>query len=157
MYLEINGWETNIRFSACHFIPRHDKCGRLHGHIYAISARIHGGQQENGMVFDFIDLKRAMREIADDLDHRVLLPGNSSIVSLDLGETSIDVDVEGKHYSFPVEDCAVLDVSVCSAEELAKFVLGVLTEKVDLAPNINSLEIGVDEGRGQGAWVKREI
>ncbi|RLF42165.1 MAG: 6-pyruvoyl tetrahydropterin synthase family protein, partial [Thermoplasmata archaeon] len=41
-YIEIDGWRANIRFSSAHIIPEYDKCGRLHGHTYAIHAKIYG-------------------------------------------------------------------------------------------------------------------
>ena len=46
MQIIIDGWDAGIKFSACHFIPGHDKCSRLHGHIYAIHAKIFGNQNE---------------------------------------------------------------------------------------------------------------
>ncbi|MGB9372190.1 MAG: 6-carboxytetrahydropterin synthase, partial [Halobacteriota archaeon] len=36
MWIELDGWQAKLRFSACHFIPDHPKCGRLHGHTYAM-------------------------------------------------------------------------------------------------------------------------
>ncbi|MCK4717968.1 MAG: 6-carboxytetrahydropterin synthase, partial [Thermoplasmata archaeon] len=46
-FLELNGWDTGITFSASHFIPGHKKCGRLHGHGYGVRVRGHGDIGEN--------------------------------------------------------------------------------------------------------------
>ena len=156
MRLEIDGWDSHITFSACHFIPGHEKCDRLHGHIYSISAQIWGEQKEDGMIFDFMVLKRALRSIADELDHRVLLPGNSKRVKIDVNK-NVEVQFDRKKYSFPVEDVAILDIEVASAEELAKFVLERLFTKIKFSKNIERVEIGVDEGRGQKAWAQKVL
>ena len=86
MHIEICGWDAGIKFSACHFIPAHDKCSRLHGHIYCINAKVEGDPNERGMLWDFIALKNALRSIADELDHRVLIPGDSKEMEIDIGD-----------------------------------------------------------------------
>jgi len=156
MELRIDGWETGITFSASHFIPRHRKCNRLHGHVYAIHARIRGRQDEDGIVMDFLGLKEALRKIAEEMDHKVLLPKNSKLVQVNV-EKNVQVKAEGKQYSFPPEDVAILDVKATSAEEVARFVLSKLVSEMDFPDNVEEVEIGVDEGRGQGAWIGRKI
>ena len=82
MKLKLNGWELGITFSACHFLPGHDKCNRLHGHNYAIHMHLTGEIDGTGMVYDFVKLKKAMKSIADELDHCVLMPGDSNEVEV---------------------------------------------------------------------------
>lgn len=156
MYLEINGWDVDIKFSACHFIPGHDKCSRLHGHIYAVHARVTGEQNERGMLLDFLTLKNALRSVAEELDHRVLIPGDSKEMELDIGD-DIKVKVGDKQYMFPLDDVVVMDIKLATAEELAGFILNRLLNSIEIPKNVNGIEIGVDEGRGQGAWVTREF
>jgi 6-pyruvoyltetrahydropterin/6-carboxytetrahydropterin synthase len=49
------------------------KCARLHGHRYEVQVVVQSpGVGKSGMVFDFKDLKRHLRELADGLDHRNL-------------------------------------------------------------------------------------
>ncbi|UCE45452.1 MAG: 6-pyruvoyl tetrahydropterin synthase family protein [Methanobacteriota archaeon] len=150
MRLEINGWSSKITFSATHIIPGHYKCGRLHGHDYAINATIFGTIGADGVIMDFISVKEFLRKIAAELDHKVLIPLRDEGVKKD-GD-SIRYSLRGKEYLFPLEDCALLDVAVASAEELADFVLGRVKEKVHFPDNVSRVEIGVDEGEGQGAW-----
>ncbi len=64
---------------------------------------------------------------------------------------------DGKKYLFPLEDCVLLDLEICSAEELANFVLRRVLEKVKFPKNVKRIEIGVDEGEGQGAWTGRDL
>ena len=44
-----------------------------------------------------------------------------------------------------------------TAENLAEYILNELLAKNSLPKNIKRLEIGVDEGYGQGAWVEKII
>jgi 6-pyruvoyltetrahydropterin/6-carboxytetrahydropterin synthase len=156
MQIIIDGWDAGIKFSACHFIPGHDKCSRLHGHIYAIHAKIFGTQNDSGMVWDFITLKNAMRNIADELDHRVLIPGESKDMAIDIGD-DLKVSFDGKNYVFPLDDVVVMDIKLASAEELASFILKRLVSQLEIPENVKAIEIGLDEGKGQGAWVRKEL
>lgn len=156
MRLEIDGRDAGIKFSACHFIPGHDKCGRLHGHAYIVHLVLHGEKGERGMIMDFVVLKRALRAIADQLDHRVLLPGNCPHIEMEVGDEVV-VATEGKRYVFPADDVTILDVEETSAEEIARVVMDMLTAQVDFPANVGSIEIGVDEELGQSAWVSRDL
>ncbi|UCE36803.1 MAG: 6-carboxytetrahydropterin synthase [Thermoplasmata archaeon] len=156
MHIVIDGWDAGIKFSACHFIPGHDKCARLHGHIYAIHARVFGEQSESGMVWDFITLKNALRSLAEELDHRVLIPGECKDIEIDIGD-DLKVKVGEKNYQFPLDDVVVMDIALASAEELAGFILKRLISLVEVPKNVNAIEIGIDEGKGQGAWVRKEF
>ena len=52
-----------------HFLPKHSKCGMLHGHTYKIEVVIEG-VNTSGMIIDFADLKRSLREALDRYDHK---------------------------------------------------------------------------------------
>jgi len=52
-----------------HFLPGHEKCGRLHGHTYKVEIVIEGDHQK-GMIIDFGDLKKQSREALAEYDHR---------------------------------------------------------------------------------------
>ena len=54
-----------------HFLPGHDKCGRLHGHTYTVDVIIEG-EAKQGMVLDFADLKTTVRRVLGEYDHRSL-------------------------------------------------------------------------------------
>jgi len=155
MRLEINGWSSKITFSATHIIPGHVKCGRLHGHDYAINATVEGEMGPDGVIMDFISVKELLRGIASELDHRVIVPKRDPGVKVT--EESVEYLVGGKKFIFPVSDCILLDLDVASAEMLASFVLNRVIEKVKFPGNVKRIEVGVDEGRGQGAWIVREL
>src|SRR6267143_4589137 len=98
MRIAIDGWKANIRFSAAHVIAGHPKCGRLHGHTYAVHVIVHGDLGPDEMVFDFGVVKRALRELADELDHK-LLATKRSAKRVGIGE--IEVRAGAKVYRVP--------------------------------------------------------
>lgn len=148
--MEINGWLSKITFSATHIIPMHTKCGRLHGHDYAINAKIVGDIGPNGVIMDFVSVKEFLRGIASELDHRVLIPKLDERVKVN--KEYVSYRIGNKELRLPISDCILLDIEVASAETLAEFVLKRLLQKVKFPRNVKTIEIGVDEGRGQGAW-----
>jgi len=157
MRLEVDGWAQGLKFSASHFIPGHEKCSRLHGHTYAVSAVIEGGQGRSGIVLDFVEIKDAIRKICDTLDHRVLLPRRSDQMEITEKRKSVNVKVGTKRYQFPPDDIAFIDVKVPSAEELAKYVLKRIIREMKFPPGVTAVEICVEEGKGQGAWARETL
>ncbi|MFW6038810.1 MAG: 6-pyruvoyl trahydropterin synthase family protein [Candidatus Saliniplasma sp.] len=153
--LELNGWDAHIGFSASHILPGHYKCGRMHGHNYALNARILGEESSEGLVFDFLPLKKKLRKIADELDHKVLLAKGMNGLRKDGDEYEINID--GKRYVFPEEDVMMLDINQATTEELARYLLERVIDDIDFPDTIRVVEIGVDESRGQGAWARRKL
>jgi 6-pyruvoyltetrahydropterin/6-carboxytetrahydropterin synthase len=54
-----------------HYLPGHAKCGTLHGHTYRVEVVIEG-RNKSGMVMDFADLRRVLRETLVVYDHKPL-------------------------------------------------------------------------------------
>ncbi len=52
-----------------HHLPGHPKCGQLHGHTYQVDVSIEGDHQ-GGMLLDFADLKKAVREVLARYDQK---------------------------------------------------------------------------------------
>jgi len=61
-------------FAAAHYLPFHyGKCKQLHGHTYKLEVYIKGEIKKDGMVCDFINIEREVRELVlDKLDHHYL-------------------------------------------------------------------------------------
>lgn len=156
MKIEIDGAHSGIRFSACHFIAGHEKCARLHGHSYIVRLAVEGAIGSDGMIMDFVVLKRALRQMVDGLDHRVLLPGNSKDAKIDIGDETTIVS-RGKRYVFPTEDVVILDVEHTTAEEMVAMMLEGLISEVDIPENVTAVHLGLDEERGQTAWAMRRV
>ena len=64
-----------FRFDASHLLPHHQgKCRHLHGHGYELEVLCKGPiDAASGMLLDFADLKKRVREqVLDHLDHKHL-------------------------------------------------------------------------------------
>ena len=157
MLLEIDGGYGGIRFSACHFIPRHEKCQRLHGHSYIVRLRLEGDIGEEGMIMDFVVLKKALKAMIEEMDHKTLLPTLSEDVKLNVDEVSVEVTTCGKRYVFPRQDVELLDVTNTTAENMSKMMTLRLIDEIDFPANVRSVSVGLDEERGQTAWYTEEL
>ena len=159
MFIEIDGWMAKLRFSACHFIPNHPKCGCLHGHTYAISVRIEG-EQVGEFIIDFEQVKRIVNDICDRLDHRVLIAEKDPRLRIEKkGSVSIEIIESEKKYVLPSEDVVFLPASSVSAENLCKYFTSGIAKalKSNGADNITKIHVRVDEGIGQGAGCEFEM
>ncbi len=63
-----------FEFDAAHnLVHYHGKCENLHGHTYKLVVKLEGEPDEEGMVFDFVQLKELVNEkIIDKFDHAYL-------------------------------------------------------------------------------------
>jgi len=54
-------------------VPAGHKCGRLHGHSFHIELHVSGPVDPKlGWVLDFADIKKAFKDVEDQIDHRCL-------------------------------------------------------------------------------------
>lgn len=60
-----------FKFDAAHnLINYRGKCEKLHGHTYRLAVTLKGSPDSEGMVFDFVELKKAVNEnVLSKLDH----------------------------------------------------------------------------------------
>ncbi|RLF30094.1 MAG: 6-pyruvoyl tetrahydropterin synthase family protein [Thermoplasmata archaeon] len=156
-HVEIDGWKNSICFSASHLITGHKKCGQLHGHTYAIHAKIYGEKNKDDIILDFSTIKKLLREIAEELDHKTLIPEKNNAVTILIKEKKVEISANNKKYVLPLEDCVLIPFSFTTAENLAEHVLNRLIEKIRLAENIKKIEICIDEGVGQGAGIEKML
>ena len=151
--VKIDGWQKGIRFSSAHTTPELGKCERLHGHTYAMHCIISGEQNPKGIVYDFVDITRAMRDIADEIDHLVLVPTKGAPrINVKQDGDVVHMEVLGRKYQFPRDDCALLPIPSSPAENLVVFALGELVKRAKPPREVTAIKLGIDEGYGQGAW-----
>lgn len=62
------------KFSAAHQLRGYEgKCEKLHGHNWRVTAAVTSDRlNEQGLAVDFHDLKKALREVLDQLEHAFL-------------------------------------------------------------------------------------
>ena len=148
-------------FASAHFITfEGHRCEGLHGHNYRARVTIEGAlDEECWFVFDFVVLKRLMRKLCDEVDHKVLLPlENPKLQIVEDGE-SIKVAYQGKpRYVFPKVDCSLLPVPNTTVEMIAELLVKRLRHELDAmsARGLTAIEMEVEENFGQSA-VYREV
>jgi len=67
--------KDHLVFSSAHFITfAGHRCEGLHGHNYRARVTVEGRlDDEVWFVFDFVAIKRVMKRLCDEIDHKVLL------------------------------------------------------------------------------------
>ena len=143
-------------FASAHFITfAGHRCEGLHGHNYRASVTIEGRLNEEAwFVFDFVELKRIMRKLCDEIDHLVLLPLQSDRVKVTEEGENVLVAVDGRpRYVFPRRDCALLPIPNTTVEMLAEMLIDRLRAalKEQGANGLTAIEMEVEENFGQSA------
>jgi len=146
-----------IYFDAGHFATYGGRCEPLHGHTYQVVAEVEGDLTEDSWVVDFTRLKGILRQICQEIDHRMLLQTKSRILTIEPSDGYWHVRTpDGASYSFPAQDVADLPIDNTTAERLAEWFSGrvwdALTQRNS---SIQSVTVEVWEGPGQRAAYKR--
>jgi len=143
-------------FASAHFITfAGHRCEGLHGHNYRARVTVEGAlNTESWFVFDFVELKKIMKRLCDEIDHLVLLPLRSDRIGIVEQQDTVSVSVDGKpRYVFPRKDCALLPIPNTTVEMLAQM----LTERLQGelralgARGLTAIEMEVEENFGQTA------
>lgn len=139
-------------FSAGHFITfAGDVCERLHGHNYRVAVEVEGPLDENHYVIDFIALRDALKEITDELDHRMMLPTDHRAIRVQANDNQVEVTFDQRRWVFPRCDCVLLPVPNTTTELLARYIgLRLMDRLASLTGSRpQRLRIAVDENNGQ--------
>jgi len=143
-------------FSSGHFITFNgDHCERIHGHNYQTAVEVEGDLDENHYVVDFLALRDMTRAITDELDHRMLLPGQSAYIRLEDDGPNIVARYRDRYWSFPRDECVVLPIPNTTTELLARYIAERLLAEMRgrgwLDPRV--LRVEVEESFGMTAEV----
>lgn len=154
--------KDHIVFASAHFItfPGH-RCETLHGHNYRTRVGVEGElDPEAHYVFDFVELKRLMKRLSDEIDHKVLLPLENAKLQIKEQGDSVTVAYEGKpRYVFPKIDCALLPIPNTTVEMLARYLAGQVRAALAAsgAVRLTAIEVEVEETFGQSATYRESL
>ena len=143
-----------LKFSAAHFLIFPDGTAeRLHGHNYKVFVEVHSDLDQHGLVLNFREIKPIVRQIVDELDEHLLIPGEHPVLRCaPLDEGSVEIRYRERRYVIPREDVIVLPVSNTSAENLASYLgrrlRGALNDRWPQI-TVRRLVMGVEETSGQ--------
>lgn len=149
-------------FSSAHFITfRGHQCETLHGHNYRVGVMVEGSVDDETMfLVDFSVLKKLVRKLVDEIDHKVLLPlKNPKLAFRERGQQR-EVDYFGRHtYTFPIVDCAMVPIENTTAEMLAQYFAHRTRDELIAIGirNLTAIELEVEESFGQSATYRLGI
>lgn len=143
-------------FSSAHFITfAGHRCESLHGHNYRVGVALDGALDEDGWyVLDFSLVKRLMRQLCDEIDHKVLLPTENPKLGIATTNDMVTVDYDGaRRYVFPARDCVLLPIPNTTVEMLARHLAARLLAELGAATvaHLTAIEMEVEESFGQSA------
>lgn len=154
--------KEDLVFASAHFITlAGHRCEALHGHNYRTGVVIEGGlEADSWYVLDFVALKRLMKRLTDELDHRVLLPRDNPKLTVTTEGETVRVAYDGRpRYVFPARDCVILPIPNTTVEMLAQYLAGRV--RTELAPagavHLTAIEIEVEENFGQSASYRETL
>lgn len=145
---------NRLRFAAAHMATFLGDCEPLHGHNYDLIVELEGDLTDDSWVWDFGDLKRATKAIADELDHHFLLQMNSRVLNITELPDAWEICYRDRRYVFPRADVVALPIDNSTAERLAEWVAGRLLPYLQSQPgaHVKTLTVGVEEMPGQAGW-----
>ena len=149
-------------FASAHFITfAGHRCEGLHGHNYRVRVTVEGALDEDAwFVFDFVVLKRLMKDLCDEIDHKVLLPLENPKIQVTEEGDAVMVAVEGTlRYRFPRSDCSLLPVPNTTVEMLAELLAGRCLAQLEQlgAKGLTAIEMEVEENFGQSAVYRETL
>lgn len=151
--------KEDLVFAAAHFITfAGHRCEKLHGHNYRASLVVEGGLEAGSwFVVDFSAVKRVMRSLTAELDHRVLLPRDNPQLTISQENGSVHVAFAGEpRYVFPAGDCVILPIPNTTVEMLAQYLAGRVRGELGAA-QLRTIEVEVEENFGQAASYRETL
>ena len=118
----------NLSFDAAHYTKGAEgKCMNLHGHTFKVSVEVEGEvNPETGFVIDFTVLKKLVKNIIEDYDHKIVIPKK------DLNETFIKGRFRG--------EVKILDYPEASTEYIALDIARRIYEKLKMPVKVKLFE-----------------
>ncbi|MFB0560285.1 MAG: 6-pyruvoyl tetrahydropterin synthase family protein [Candidatus Lokiarchaeia archaeon] len=114
---------TDLNFSAAHFLMRHPKCERVHGHNYRVTIEIESDKlNSQQMIVDFLDVRDIVREICQKMDHHILIPTKAEDIEIkEMGE-EMEVIANKRRYIFPKDDALLLPIEATTVENISEYI-----------------------------------
>ena len=98
-------------FDAAHYTPGVEgKCQNIHGHTYRLDVEVEGEiNKATGMVIDFLVLKKIVKRIVEEYDHKIIVPRRDLDKVVLRGPFNVDVKVID--YPFATTEYLALDIA----------------------------------------------
>lgn len=145
---------NRLRFAAAHMATFSGDCEPLHGHNYDVLLELEGELTEDAWVWDFGRVKKAAREICEELDHHFLLQRESSHLGIVEQADAWEISFGKRRYVFPKDNVYSLPIPNTTAECIAEWFAGRLIGQLQAqgAKNLRRVSVGIEEMPGQAGW-----
>lgn len=140
----------HFNFDYSHFLPWHDgACAEFHGHSSKVAVAVTGLVDHKGMVLDFSDIKKIVKLVLKEVDHKVFVP-DYAIKRVAHGIAYIKFISKGRAHKLELPISEVVKLSCDSTIENIAGILG--KNMLDRFPwNVESVTIRVNEGIAKSA------
>ena len=145
-----------LHFAAAHFtLFSATERENLHGHNFQVTLDADAPMHDDGLTFDYNILKKAVKQLCDDLDEQVLMPTRSPYLEIDEQDDYTYIVFNGERIPFLQRDLTLLPIRNITVEELAQYLLGKLLEREDIqALDIDNMLLRCASGERQWASAK---
>jgi len=118
----------DLSFDAAHYTKGVEgKCMNLHGHTFRVNVEVEGEvDPKTGFVIDFSVLKKIVKEVIEEYDHKVIVPKK------DINETFLKGKFKG--------EIKVLDYPEASTEYIALDIARKIYEKLNMPVKVKLFE-----------------
>jgi len=145
-----------FKFSSAHMTVFPDGTKEaLHGHNYSTEVSFDLKDISLKNLISFSYFKRAIKELCDEWDEKVLLPAKCPFLKFTTQtETELEFLLCQKRYVLPREEVLLLPLENITAETLSKEFCLKLLKKLSaplLAESLSGIKVRIDESPGQGA------
>ncbi|MBT8140358.1 MAG: 6-carboxytetrahydropterin synthase [Gammaproteobacteria bacterium] len=151
-YTTIEISKQDLKFSAAHFtVFSATERERLHGHNFRVRAELCAPVDDNGLCFDYQQIKSRLRKLCKSLDEYMLLPEHSPHLKITSNTDTYSVAFAEETLQFNHSDTLLLPIHNTTVEELSYYLLQVLRKSDNflIEQRITSLTIAVSSGDGQ--------
>lgn len=141
--------EPSLSFDYAHFLPDIQKCSTIHGHTASLEVEVAGEKAGPGLVVDFGMLKRIIREVISELDHRILVC-EKYVESR--SDSSVTIGFAGKGGEYRLS-APLSQVFIMPFESTIENIAAYLAESIfkHMPENVHYVRVTVSEGVGKFA------
>ena len=145
-----------LHFAAAHFtLFSATERENLHGHNFQVTLDADAPMQDDGLTFDYNILKKAVKQLCDDLDEQVLMPTRSPYLQIEEQDDYTFIIFNGERIPFLQRDLTLLPIRNITVEEVAQYLLEKLLQREDIqALAIDHMLLRCASGEGQWASAK---
>jgi 6-pyruvoyltetrahydropterin/6-carboxytetrahydropterin synthase len=146
--------DPSFNFDYAHILPKTQKCSVMHGHTSSALVEI-TGKPIDGMVVDFGEAKKIVRDAVGELDHKLFI-NQKYVTKEDAG--SVKLSFETVHGHFAIEApraTTVLLTGEATVENLAREVLVRIVNR--MPENVTAVGVYVYEGLNKGSHLLAQI